>query len=80
MYSTEPLPADLWLRAQISADGRRWVDHGTPCVITAGELGGAVPVPAGFGGWLRLVWSHAPTPSEHADNTAEIDVYLTLKQ
>lgn len=80
VYSTEPLPADMWLRAQVSADGRRWIDHGAPCLISAGELGGTVAVPAGFGGWLRLVWVHTPVTPGHTTGTAELDIYLTLKQ
>lgn len=80
LYSTEPLPTDLTIRAQISADGRRWIDHGATSTIVAGERGGALPVEPNFGGWLRLVWTPVSTTAAPGAAVPELDIYLTLKQ
>lgn len=79
VYSTAPLAVDVALQAQVSADGRRWVDHGPSHGLNAGRSGTAYAVPAPFGGWLRLRLEAPGLPQPSGDDP-ELDVYLTLKQ
>lgn len=71
VYLTSPTETDVSVRAQISADGQRWLDSGTVTVMAPGGSALALPV-RHFGGWLRLA-------VEGASPGPQFDIYLALK-
>lgn len=71
VYLTDPSGADIGVRAEISADGQRWVGTEDHAVLSAGQTGLALPV-RHFGGWLRLAVDGSST-------NPELDIYLALK-
>ncbi|TDE89679.1 hypothetical protein EXU48_19855 [Occultella glacieicola] len=73
LYAVVPCPDPIALEVEVSADGRRWLPHGTSAVLPAGAEGIRVPI-SHFGGWLRL-------RIDGPDATAfKYDLYLVLKQ
>ena len=68
----------LKLRAQISADGVRWIDFGRTLPVI-GEPGGYFLNLDGFGNWLRLAGTVSGGP---ADGSAAVlvDIYWVLKE
>ena len=74
--SAGPSPA-LALRAQISADGARWVDHPAGALHIKGCGDGALPL-AHFGNWLRFSGEVGGGPAD-GGTAVVIDIYLVLK-
>jgi len=67
----------LYLRAQISADGQRWIDSGLAFrEITA--PGGSYLNLTHFGNWLRLAGEVTGGP-EDGKNAFVVDLYWVLK-
>ena len=67
----------LVLRAQISADGARWIDHpASPLHVR--QPGGASLALSQFGNWLRLAGEVSGGPPEPA-SACVIDLYWVLK-
>lgn len=64
--------ASITARAQISADGLRWLDEGTQFDPITADGDGFVRL-RHFGGWLRLA-------GDVAGGSAEITVQLALKE
>lgn len=68
--------ARLQLRAQISADGQRWIDHGA-ALPTISSTGGYALTIGHFGNWLRLVGEIAG--GAQGSPTFVVDFYWVLK-
>lgn len=71
VYATQPGPR-VELIVESSADGQRWVPHGTFAALEQGADGTRVPVEH-IDGWLRL-------QLRGAGDEIEYDVYLCLKE
>ena len=71
VYPVGPGPA-LEVEVQSSADGRRWVPHGTTDRLAEGTSGVRIPV-THIDGWLRLALTGG-------DVRTEYDIYLVLKE
>lgn len=67
----------LALRAQISADGVRWLDHAAPALIIE-KTGGYQLDLVRFGNWLRLAGEVTGGPAEGAPAFL-LDFYWVLK-
>ena len=68
----------LELRAQISADGVRWIDFGRTLPVIS-EPGGCFLNLTGFGNWLRLAGTVTGGPDD-GSATVLIDIYWVLKE
>lgn len=71
-----PAPA-IVIRAQISADGARWIDHPVSALRIAGAGSGSMPITY-FGNWIRLTGVVSGGPA-NGSAAAVIDLYLVLK-
>lgn len=71
LHPVEPAAVAVRARVEVSADGRRWVDHEVGATLPAGGSGIRIPV-SRFGGWLRLALT--------AEASVRYDLYLVLKE
>lgn len=71
-----PMPK-LALRAQISVDGARWLDHPAPLLLIDNVGGYSLPL-THFGNWLRLAGEASGGPAGGAPAFV-IDIYWVLK-
>jgi hypothetical protein len=67
----------LMLRAQISADGARWIDHPVATMEIAGAGNGTIAL-THFGNWLRLAGEVSGGPPD-GTTAVVIDLYWVLK-
>lgn len=70
-------PPRLELRAQISADGVRWLDHDTPPLVLE-QAGTSHLALARFGNWLRLAGTVSGGPGD-GSAAFVLDLYWVLK-
>jgi len=65
------------LRAEISADGSRWINHASPVLSLDGAASGTIAL-THFGNWLRFSGEVSGGPDD-ASTAIVIDLYLVMK-